>query len=106
MFGLSTREILEKAIINASINCKNVYKSAIMNNIETLNNAEKEDDISSLLLSMRKEYLDAVVDSVISSFQISAPTVFSKIQLIMTSPSICGYEDINFENGAFTATIA
>lgn len=99
MFGLSTREMLTKAIINASINCKDIYKNAIISNIEALENTENEDDISILMLSIRKEYLDAVWDAVVSTFRVSAPTVFSKIQFIITSPSICGYKDINFDNG-------
>ncbi len=105
MFGLSIREVLTNAIINASNNCKHIYKNAIMNNFEAINNAETEEYVSALLLSIRKEYLDAVCDSVISTFKVSSPTVFSKIQFIMTYPSICGYENIDLENGAMAGSL-
>jgi hypothetical protein len=105
MFGLSMREVLINAIINASINCKHIYKDAIIRNIATLNDAENESDVSTTMLSIRKEYLDAVWNSVISTFKVSSPTAFSKIQFIITSPSICGYKDIHLENGAMAGSL-
>lgn len=100
MFGLSTRERLSKVIINACMECKDVYKNGIMNNIELFDGMENEDDASSLIISIRKEYLDAVVNSVLSSLQISFPFVISRIRRIMTSPGIFGLEDVvDGENG-------
>ena len=105
MFGLSAREVLSKAIINASINCKDIYKNAIIENLETLNTEENEDTISSLMLSIRKEYLDAVANNVISSFSVSSPAISAKLQLIMMSPKMCGYEDINIDNGIMAGSL-
>ncbi len=99
MFGLSMREVLTTAIVNACINCKDVYKDAIIKNMEALNKAKTDEDTYRLTLFIRKEYLDAVWNTVVSSFSISAPTVFSRIQFISTTPSICGYGDITMDNG-------
>ena len=105
MFGLSIREMLSKSIINASENCISIYKESILNNLKALDELNNEEDVSILLASIRKKYLDAVTNSVISSFQISSPTVFSKIQLLLMSPAACGYEDISIDNGIMAGSL-
>lgn len=105
MFGLSMREMLSKSIINASENCISIYKESILNNLKALDELNNEEDVSILLASIRKKYLDAVTNSVISSFQISSPTVFSKIQLLLMSPAACGYEGISIDNGIMAGSL-
>ena len=56
MFGLSIKEVLSKAIIYACHNCKNTYKSAILENMDKLNVSDEE-SADALLTSIRREYL-------------------------------------------------
>ena len=98
MFGLSTREILSKAIINSCHNCRQLLKNEIIANIDSMNNATEE-ELLSITTSINRQYFDAVGNSVISSFAVSSPKVYARIQLAILSPSICGYEDIDIEKG-------
>ncbi|MBQ2614407.1 MAG: hypothetical protein IJB80_03640 [Clostridia bacterium] len=103
MFGLSTKEVLSKAIINACYNCKKTYKSAIIENIDKLNNCDEE-SADDLLTSIRREYLNEVADSVINTFRVSSTAISSRIQLAFMSPQVCGY-DIKFENGIMAGSV-
>ena len=103
MFGLSTKEVLSKAIINACYNCKNTYKSAILENMDKLNVSDEE-SADALLTSIRREYLNEVADSVINTFRVSSHNISSRIQLVFMSPQVCGY-DIKFENGIMAGSV-
>lgn len=103
MFGLSIREILENTIINACINCKNIYKMAIANNAEALNCAETEEESAAIAMAARKEYLDAVWYNVLSKIKADNPSIHSKIQHIIMSPSTCGYEELGTMAGSLFA---
>ena len=105
MFGLSTKEVLSKAIINACYNCKNTYTRAIMDNIEDLNTATDEESAEKIFVAVRREYLDDVANKVINTFQVSSPNVFARIQLSLMSPSMCGYDDINMDNGIMAGSV-
>lgn len=104
MFGLSTKEVLSKAILNSSANHIEQYKESIKNNFISLNNASEEES-QKMLMSIRKDYLDEVSNSVINSFQVSSPKIAARIQLAMMSPSLCGYDDMNFDNGMIAGTL-
>ena len=89
MFGLSTKEVLSNAILNASKNKIEIYQRGIIANIDALNGdveAEKEEAI----ISVRREYLDEVANSVINTFDVSSPTIAARIQLALMSPALCG----------------
>ena len=103
MFGLSTKEVLSKAIINACYNCKNTYKSSILENIDKLNVCVEE-STDALLTSIRRIYLNEVADSVINTFRVSSPNISSRIQLVFRSPQVCGY-DIKFEKGIMAGSV-
>lgn len=103
MFGLSMKEVLAKAIINACHNCKNTYKIAILENMDKLNDCDEE-STKGLLTSIRREYLNEVADSVINTFRVSSPNISSRIQLVFMSPQVCGY-DIKFENGIMAGSV-
>lgn len=98
MFGLSVRELLIKTITNACYNNIESYKSNIIANMGEIECKDGE-ELDSLLMSLRREYFDDVANSVINTFRVSSPAVFNKIQLSLMSPGICGYSDINIENG-------
>ena len=74
MFGLSTKEVLSKAIINACYNCRSTYKSAILGNMDNLNSCDEE-SAETLLMSIRREYLNEVADNVINTFKVSSPSI-------------------------------
>ncbi|MBQ2614411.1 MAG: hypothetical protein IJB80_03660 [Clostridia bacterium] len=103
MFGLSTKEVLTKAIINACHNCKTTYKSTILENMDKLNDCDEE-SANGLLTSIRREYLNEVADSVINTFRVSSPNISSRIQLVFMSPQVCGY-DIKFDNGIMAGSV-
>lgn len=103
MFGLSTKEVLSKAIINACYNCKITYESSILENIDKLNVCDEESAVA-LLMSIRHEYLNEVADSIINIFRVGSPNIASRIQLVFMSPQMCGY-DINFENGIVAGSV-
>ena len=103
MFGLSTKEVLAKAIINTCLNCKETYKAAIIKNMDVLNDCDEE-RASDLLMSIRREYLNEVADSVINTFRVSSPKISSRVQLVFMSPQVCGY-DIKFENGIMAGSV-
>lgn len=105
MFGLSTKEVLSKAIINACYNCKDTYKKAIMDNIENLNNIVDEKRAKEMFAEIRRQYLDDVANNVINTFKVSSPNVFARIKLSLMSPSICGYEDINIDTGIMAGSV-
>lgn len=104
MFGLSTKEALSKAILNASKNKVEVYKHGIKANIDVLNgDAEKEKE--EVIILVRREYLDEVANSVINTFDVSSPTIATRIQLTLSSPALCGYEDIDISNGIMAGSL-
>ena len=94
MFGLSTKEVLMKAILNASKNKAEIYKQGLMANVDVLNGNE-EAEREEVFFSIQKEYLDEVANTVINTFDVSSPTTAAKIKLTLISPSLCGYEDID-----------
>ena len=104
MFGISTKEVLSNAILNASKNKIEIYQRGIIANIDALNGdveAEKEEAI----ISVRREYLDVVANSVINTFDVSSPTIAARIQLALMSPALCGYEDIDISNGIMAGSL-
>jgi hypothetical protein len=104
MFGLSTKEVLSKAILNASKNKVGIYKQRIMSNIDVLN-GDEEAATEEVLISVRREYLDEVANSVISTFDVSSPAIAARIQLALMSPALCGYEDIDISNGIMAGSL-
>ena len=104
MFGLSTKEVLSKAILNASKNKAGIYKQGIMANIDVLNGNE-EAAKEEVIISVRREYLDEVANSVIETFDVSSPTIAARIQLALASPALCGYEDIDISNGIMAGSL-
>ncbi|MPM74049.1 hypothetical protein SDC9_121034 [bioreactor metagenome] len=104
MFGLSTREVLTKVILNSVKNNIGIYKQSIIDNISNIkSNPELENTV--LFQSIRQEYLDHVSNDVFNSFKLSSPSIAARIQLTLMSPSLCGYDDINFENGILAGSI-
>ena len=104
MFGLSTKEVLTKVIRNACQNKKQVYKNAIMRNWADLNSAD-ENQREQLLFDIQKEYLDAVVEAVFASYQVSSPMIYERMFMVLLSPSMCGYEEINPDNGMMAGSL-
>ncbi len=104
MFGLSTKEILSNAILNTAKNKIDIYKQGIKTNIDVLN-GNAEDRMVEILISSRREYLDEVVNSVINTFDVSSPIIASKIRILLMSPSLCGYEDINIYDGIMAGSL-
>lgn len=103
MFGLSTREMLKKVILNLSRNNLDIYKSGIKKNIEKLN-CGTETEVNEILFEVRKEYLDSVMDSVISSFRAGSPQVADKMFMLLLSPKMCGY-DIDLDSGVMAGSV-
>lgn len=104
MFGLSTKEILFKSIVNACRNCENTYKNSIIENLDGLKNADNGTSKKNAFVARRK-YLDDVSNKVIDSFRLSSPTIFARIQLVLRSPSMCGLEGLNSENGFMAGSL-
>ncbi|WMJ22208.1 hypothetical protein RBG61_09380 [Paludicola sp. MB14-C6] len=104
MFGLTFKETISNAIINASRNNIELYKSLIKSNIDKLTCSSEEETIK-ILTNIRREYLDNVSNEVINSFKISSPPIAMRINLALLSPSISGYEDINIDNGLMAGSL-
>ena len=104
MFGLSTKEILFKSIVNACRNCENTYKNSIVENLDDLKNADNETS-NKIALDARRKYLDDVSNKVTDSFRLSSPAIFARIQLGLLSPSMCGIEGLNSENGLMAGSL-
>ena len=104
MFGLSTKEVLAKAIVHACYNCRNTLKRALMDNTENLDNAEDEESVDKILVAARREYLDEVLCTVIDTFRLSSPVIHEKLLLSLRCPSMCGY-DINLDNGVLAGSV-
>ena len=54
MFGLSTKEILFKSIVNACRNCENTYKNSIIENLDGLKNADNGTSKKNAFVARRK----------------------------------------------------
>lgn len=104
MFGLSTKEVLGKSILNATQNCIPQYKESVRHLIAEMYKTGNGDIDERDINRVRKEFLDEVADSVFNTFQISSPAVFQRIMMILMSPSICGY-DINVDNGMIAGSV-
>ena len=82
MFGLSKKEILANAIINASKNNINIYKQAIKDNYKEVLDCNDEEKMNEFIIKTRKLYLDKVYNDVITGMNIASPTVVSKIKFL------------------------
>ena len=90
MFGLTTREVLTKAIVNVSNECIGGFIQAIDDNFDEMNDLLYE--------NLRTVYFDTVANIVISGFREKSPTIYYKIQLELVSPTAGGY-DIDVTKG-------
>lgn len=104
MFGISMREKLEKRIICACIDCKNIYKKSIASNLDELNKLAEKPEWDVLWASIRREYLDHAMVRAFESCCADNPKLNSRIDRIMLSPSICGYE-ISLVNGVLAGSV-
>ena len=99
MFGLTNKEKINSLILNASQNCIEIYTSGIKNLLDKqdLGNQEMEQCV----IHIRREYLDAVTNSVLTFFQNSSPAIYSRLQMAMISPGICDMDDdlVNLDIG-------
>lgn len=93
MFGLSTREVLYKAILNASRNHLTLYLS-LYKEIESDLLALDPDDFTNasvILQPVHQAYYDAVSNSVFNTYQVASPRIFTRITMCLMSPALCGY---------------
>ena len=77
MFGLSTKEVLMKAILNASKNKAEIYKQGLMANVDVLNGNEEAE--RKKYFSHSEGILDEVANTVINTFDVSSPTTQPKL---------------------------
>lgn len=98
MFGLSTAELLEQTVKNACINCKSVYYNAVEENLSLFQNGSEEEQ-NDIAINCRSEYLNSVFDSVASSLRASDPRNSARLNLVLMSPRLCGYDNIDFTYG-------
>lgn len=98
MFGLSTRERLQKTITEVALQNTKAYKQTIVNSLRKLETMP-EIEANKTLLAIRRDYLDLVANTVINGLRDASPKIFMRIQLNFLSPSKCGYDDLDLENG-------
>lgn len=104
MFGLSIKEMLYKVIVNACYNCKKIYKDSILERLDELSSSDDE-SLERINMEIRQKYLNAVKNSVVEHFRLSTPAIYARINLALLSPALCGYEDINPENGMMAGSV-
>lgn len=92
MFGFSTRETLVRAIENACRNKIDVYKDCVREGL--VNGSElSEEEILQHATTARIEYVNAVFNVMLESFQVSSPTIHARMKLVMWDPRITGIPD-------------
>ena len=100
MFGFSKEEVLAKAIKNACSNKLNTYEHEIQQILRRYQMRPKmsESELSHLTLQARRNYLNAVCDSIWSSFSVSNPNTHARFKLALMSPQMTGLpEEINVD---------
>lgn len=99
MFGLSSREVLIKAIKNACQNEAGVYRDGIKSFLSELSDNDiSDEEMNSRASSARNDYLNAVFDVMLSSFRVSSPVIEQRIRLAISCPQITGLPgDFNVE---------
>lgn len=107
MFGLSTKEVLFKAILNASRNSRSLLLDLYAPNAEAISDAIRAGDtdtVEKLYLPIFQAYHDDVANSIFNKYQASAPIIFQKIMMCLLSPSVCGH-DFDIDNGITASSI-
>ena len=98
MFGLSTKEVLTSAILNTSKSSIEILKQGIKNNAAVLSSG-CEAETKKIMTAIRREYLNDVSSTVITTIGAVSQAIRSRALMAMTSPALCGYEEIEIENG-------
>ena len=100
MFGLTNKEKINSLILNASQNCIETYTSGIKDLLDKQDHLSDQ-EMEQCAMHIRREYLDAVTNSVLTFFQNSSPVIYSRLQMAMISPRICGMDDdlVNLDIG-------
>ena len=105
MFGLSFKKNLAKAIVAACQNNRNVYKDAILQNIDVLTNGD-ESEQTGVFSFVRNEYLTKVFDEVVNHIDASNTTnISNRVRLAIMSPDLCGLEDEQIDNGVMAGSV-
>lgn len=108
MFGLSTREMLFKAILNASQNNISLYTNNLWSHREQILSILDENDsdkFSDYIVDLTKPYYQKVFDDVFQTLGVSSPTINERAKLAIMSPSLCGLDDKSIDDGVFIAGI-
>lgn len=92
------KDVILSAVINNSDKYKKKVKELLYDNCVCGDNYVHE-----ICETIRREYLDDCANEVFNIIREISPDVAFKIQLVLTSPKMCGY-DICIENGFLAGT--
>ena len=106
MFGLSVKKTLARCVANACQNNRNVYKQAIVKNLDAIVQAENDEEKQKKIFTeVRNEYLTKVFDDVVKAMSISSPTIETRVRLAIMSPGLCGIPDRDIDDGVMAGTV-
>lgn len=104
MFGLSMREKLTALILQRSKDCIPQYIEDMKYSISQSEDSSDE-QMEAKLMNIRKNYLDAVTSAVFADLKNMSLKGFYRAQLALSSPALCGYPDMNFDNGVVAGAL-
>ena len=95
MLGLSAPESLVRAVKNSCNNEIGTYKQGVQEFLDALKQNEDmvDEEKDKYIIAARKDYINAVCDSMFSSFRISSPNIDERLRLAISSPQITGLPD-------------
>lgn len=95
MFGLSKNEMLQNIIRNACHAKLSVFRASIQDVLINLKNEPQlsELEVQAQLTACRKEYLNAVCNTVIEALSISDFSLLTRFNASVISPSITGLSE-------------
>ena len=95
MFGFSKQKTLVTAIKNACDNELKIYEDAVVNFLKVYNKYPNmsEDEVNTLVVKARRDYLNTVCDKIWNSFAVSSPKIHTRFRLALMNPSMTGLPD-------------
>ena len=91
MFGLSTREMLHRVIMNISESCVHELEEDLLYHKDAIERSSEEDQ-EKILTGIQTRYFDDVANGVISSIKANSPVAYQRLRLAMQAPLMCGYD--------------
>ena len=104
MFGLSMRKKLAALILQRSKDCICQYTEDIKYFISQ-SNGYSDEQMNAEFINIRRNYLDTVANTVFADLKNMSPNIYSRALAALSTPEICGYPDIDIDNGVAAGKI-